>query len=162
MTPRVEIRRVVTGHDASGRSVVLSDAPVVGHDAMPGSTFVWVWRTTTTPADNDDPADRAASPPDLTQPDGSVLLLVDIAPGARSPLHRTRSLDYAFVLAGPVDLELDDGSTTRLETGAVVVQRGTMHAWVNPGPHTARMAYVLLDATEPTANGEKLPAYFPG
>ena len=158
----MQIRRVVTGHREDGRSVVLSDAPVVGHEAMPGSTFAWLWRTTASPADNDDPADRAASPPDLTQPNGSVLLLVDVAPGARSPLHRTRSLDYAFVLAGPVELELDDGSATRLETGAVVVQRGTMHAWVNPGPHTARMAYVLLDATEPTVNGEALPAYMPG
>lgn len=157
----MHIRRLVTGHDARGRSVVLSDAPVVGHEAMPGSTFAWLWRTTTAPADNDDPVDRAASPAELTQPGGSVLLLVDVAPGARSPLHRTRSLDYAFVLAGPVDLELDDGSATRLETGAIVVQRGTMHAWVNPGPHTARMAYVLLDATEPTAGGERLPADSP-
>ena len=158
----MEIRRVITGHDAEGRSVVLSDAPVAGVAATPGASFFWLWRTVTAPADNDDPVDRAADPPALTQAGGSVLLLTDLAPGARSPLHRTTSLDYALVLAGPVDLELDDGSTTRLETGAVVVQRGTMHAWVNPGPHTARMAYVLLDATEPTANGEKLPAYFPG
>ncbi len=158
----MQIRRIVTGYDVDGRSVVLSDAPVAGHEAMPGSTFAWLWRTTSAPADNDDATDRAADPPALTQPGGSVLLLVDVAPGARSPLHRTHSLDYAFVLAGPVDLELDDGSATRLETGAVVVQRGTMHAWVNPGPHTARMAYVLLDATAPTAGGQPLPAYMPG
>lgn len=157
-----EIRRVVTGHDPQGRSVVLSDAPVARVPATPGASFFWLWRTVATPVDNDDPADRAADPPALTQPGGSVLVFADLAPGARSPLHRTTSLDYALVLAGPVDLELDDGSTTRLETGAVVVQRGTMHAWVNPGPHTARMAYVLLDAAEPTANGERLPAYFPG
>lgn len=156
------IRRVVTGHAPDGRSVVLSDAPIAGVAATPGADFFWLWRTTTAPADNNDPADRAADPPALTQRGGSVLLLTDLAPGARSPLHRTTSLDYAFVLAGPVDLELDDGSTTRLETGAVVVQRGTMHAWLNPGPHTARIAYVLLDATEPTVNGEALPAYMPG
>jgi quercetin dioxygenase-like cupin family protein len=49
------------------------------------------------------------------------------------------------VLAGTVVLVLDDGSETALAAGEVVVQRGTNHAWANPGEDTARMAFVLVD-----------------
>ena len=61
-------------------------------------------------------------------------------------MHRTESIDYGIVLAGDVRLVLDDGSETALAVGDVVVQRGTNHAWVNPGNEPARMAFVLVDA----------------
>jgi mannose-6-phosphate isomerase-like protein (cupin superfamily) len=37
------------------------------------------------------------------------------------------------VIAGEIDLELD-GSIIHLTAGAVMVQRGTIHDWVNRGP----------------------------
>jgi quercetin dioxygenase-like cupin family protein len=60
-------------------------------------------------------------------------------------VHRTETIDYGIVLAGDVLLVLDDGSETPLTAGDVVVQRGTNHAWVNPGDESARMAFVLVD-----------------
>ena len=71
--------------------------------------------------------------------------IVDLAPGSLSPLHRTETVDYGIVLAGIVVLVLDDGSETALAAGDVVVQRGTSHAWANPGEDTSRMAFVLVD-----------------
>jgi naringenin degradation protein FdeH len=84
------------------------------------------------------------TPPD---PGGTIVRIVDLAPGSRSPMHRTGTVDYGIVLAGDVVLVLDDGNETALATGDVVVQRGTRHAWANPGKDTARMAFVLVDGS---------------
>ena len=64
--------------------------------------------------------------------------------------HRTRSVDYAIVLTGEIDMLLDD-SQVHLNTGDVLVQQGTNHAWVNNGTQTCRIAFVLIDAKEPPA-----------
>ena len=62
------------------------------------------------------------------------------APG----FHTTPTVDYGVVLSGRVVLELDDGVTTELAPGDVVVQNGTRHAWRNPGDEAARIIFVLL------------------
>ena len=141
-------RRVVTGHDAIGRSVVLADGPAPRTRTLPGAIFHELWSTNATPTplapeEPAEPTDRnLVTPPD---PHGTVIRIVDLAPGSRSPMHRTESLDYGIVLSGAVTLLLDDGSSTRLGPGDVVVQRGTDHAWVNETDEPARMAFVLVD-----------------
>ncbi|HEX3849280.1 MAG TPA: cupin domain-containing protein, partial [Steroidobacteraceae bacterium] len=66
--------------------------------------------------------------------------------GSGHPLmHRTESIDYGVVLEGSIVLILDD-SEVSLETGDVVIQRGTNHAWANRTDRTARMAFILLGA----------------
>jgi quercetin dioxygenase-like cupin family protein len=60
-------------------------------------------------------------------------------------MHRTETLDYALVLSGEVDMELDD-STTSLKAGDVIIQRGTNHSWINRGTEVARIAFILVDA----------------
>jgi quercetin dioxygenase-like cupin family protein len=157
MSRGLSVRRVVTGHDPAGKAVVIDDGviparPVLGGDAE----FAVVWVTNRSPADNDDATDLSGEPIGLVQPGGSVLRIVDIPAGVRSPLHRTCSLDYGIVLAGEIDLELDEGKRTPLGVGDVVVQRGTIHAWINRGTTTARMAFVLLDAAPATVGGKLL------
>jgi uncharacterized cupin superfamily protein len=61
--------------------------------------------------------------------------------------HRTRSLDYAVVIEGEIDMVLDD-SEVHLSAGDVLVQQGTNHAWVNRGSKPCRIAFVLIDARE--------------
>jgi len=72
-------------------------------------------------------------------------------------MHRTDSLDYGIVLEGEIVLELDDGKSVHLKAGDVVVQRGTIHAWVNPTDKPNRMAFILLDAKPATVGGKPLP-----
>src|ERR1700691_2540724 len=51
----------------------------------------------------------------------------------RAPsMHRTKTIDYALVLSGEIDMLLDD-SDVHLTSGDVVIQLGTNHAWVNRG-----------------------------
>jgi uncharacterized cupin superfamily protein len=69
--------------------------------------------------------------------------------GARhASMHRTKSIDYAVVLSGEIDMLLDD-SEVHLKAGDVLVQQGTNHAWVNRGKENCRIAFVLIDAEEP-------------
>jgi len=151
------MRRIVTGHDSDGRAVVTSDSSITGQELVPGAVqFAVIWKTLSSPADNNDAVDHAGEPGGLAQSGGSVLRIVDMAPGNRSPLHRTKSLDYGIVLSGEVDLELDDGRLIHLNPEDIVVQRGTIHAWINRGKTIARMAFVLLDATPVTAGGKIL------
>jgi len=153
------IRRVVTGHDASGSAVIWKDerfamAPIGGGIAW----FGRLWSTDRSPADNSAAVDGALRETGLTCPGGTVLRVVDIPPGARSPMHRTHSIDYGIVLEGEIVLELDEGRQTRVRAGEVIVQRGTNHAWINDTDRTTRIAFVLVDARPLEFGGQELPA----
>jgi quercetin dioxygenase-like cupin family protein len=153
----MEIRRIVTGHDARGHAVFKSDEMITGAQVEGGAAqFAVAWTTNVSPADNDDAFDGATRQVGLTCPGGTVVRFVDIGPGRRSPMHRTNSIDYGIVLEGELDLELDDGMTKRIRAGDIVVQRGTMHAWINNGTAPCRMAFVLIDAKPATVAGRTL------
>lgn len=141
-------RRVVTGHDASGRSVVLSDQPAPRVLQVGCSTFHEIWSSDEMPvllsADQDgEPTDRPIMVPPGAS--GTNVRIIDCDAGARTPVHRTETLDYAIVVAGSCTLELDDGSRTELSSGDVVIQRGTNHAWLVTGDQPARLCFVLVD-----------------
>jgi mannose-6-phosphate isomerase-like protein (cupin superfamily) len=173
------IRRVVTGHDESGKAIVQSDGIAQNVRVREGSGFVstLLWVTDETPAvvaSGIDRADRVigTAPP----PNGSILRVVDFPPvtpdvegldqgallramgvdhpaadgaASRHPyMHRTRSVDYAVILTGEIDMLLDD-SEVHLNAGDVVVQQGTNHAWVNRSQSVCRIAFILLDAHDP-------------
>jgi quercetin dioxygenase-like cupin family protein len=140
-------RRIVTGHDAAGRSVVLSDAPTPKTLDMGTAAFHEVWITDRTPvaiaASEPEPTDRPVrTPPPVG---GVVVRFTEMAPGAESPLHRTETVDVGVVLEGETWLLLDDGSETRVGEGDAVVQRGTNHAWANRSDRPVRMMFVLID-----------------
>ena len=149
------IRRVVTGHDDQGTSVVLSDGPPPQHHGMQGpgvgADFVEIWSTpqpvpelTSTPAS--EPNERAFT---IMPPEGHLLRLIRIYPpkdgGKRTIMHRTKTLDYVVVIEGEVVLILDDSEVV-LGKGEVVVQRGTNHAWENRSEEVALMAFFHIDA----------------
>ncbi|MBO0865282.1 MAG: cupin domain-containing protein, partial [Mycobacterium sp.] len=86
---------------------------------------------------------------------GTRFMIAEYPPGNQPRRHRTETIDYIVVLSGTIDMELDAGQTLTLHAGDVVVQRGTHHAWRNPGPEVCRMAFVLVDA-EPLGIGQAL------
>jgi quercetin dioxygenase-like cupin family protein len=75
---------------------------------------------------------------------GTRVRIVDMPPGARSPMHRTESVDYGVVLEGEITLVLDDGSATTVGPGELIVQRGTDHAWENRSGAVTRILFVLV------------------
>ena len=140
-------RRIVTGHDASGRSVVLSDAPTPKTLDIGTAAFHEVWLTDHVPVaiadDEPEPTDRPVRTP---PPAGGVgVRFTEMAPGGASPMHRTETVDVGVVLEGETWLLLDDGSETRCGPGDAVVQRGTNHAWANRSDQPVRMMFVMID-----------------
>ena len=76
-----KLRRVVTGHNAQGKSIVALDGPpgsIVGTERA-GLGEIWI--TARTPADNRDPADAGARPVRLEPPvNGSIFWFFVLAP----------------------------------------------------------------------------------
>lgn len=148
-------RRVVTGHDAGGRSVILSDGVPpqehAMHGAGVGADFLEMWSTPeTVPTLTSQPdSEPSLRPFTIMPPSGHLMRIIDIYPpsmgGRRTVMHRTRTLDYAVVIEGEVVLVLSD-SEVALGPGAVVVQRGTDHAWENRGDAVTRMAFFHIAA----------------
>jgi quercetin dioxygenase-like cupin family protein len=142
----LHIRRVVTGHDERGRAVVAIDE--VSRNVIsrrPRHESCVIWSTGAFPADNSSALDGATRPVGSTDPGGSVFRIVEYAPGVAPRNHRTESIDYAVVMAGEIDMEID-GGTVHLRQGDVLVQRGTVHNWINRGSEPCVIAFVLIAA----------------
>ena len=154
----VQVRRVVTGHNERGRAVVSIDEMAKNiYSSRPGITASVIWTTDATPADNSGSEDAGARQVGLTLAGGSVFRVIEFAPGNAARMHRTDSVDYAVVISGEIDMELDDNEV-HLKAGDVLVQRGTIHNWVNRGDGPCVMAFVLIDAKPVTIGGKTLRA----
>jgi mannose-6-phosphate isomerase-like protein (cupin superfamily) len=175
-------RRIVTGHDADGKAIAIFDGPVISRQRSPGSNaLTMLWLTAETPADVSGSADRAETKTGLPPPpSGSIFRIVDFPPvtvgsppvdhhamllgmgidpatqgyARHANTHRTRTIDYAVVLEGEIDMLMDD-SEVHVKAGDVLVQQGTNHAWVNNGTKPCRIAFILIDAKEPPAWRER-------
>src|SRR5579859_4582362 len=143
----MKIRRVVTGHDASGKAVVKIDE-VCGNviSRRPKHSSCVVWTTPSVPADVSDDQDGAARKVATSDPQGTVFRIVQYQPGVAPRMHRTESVDYAAVVSGEIDMELDDGVVVHLKQGDTLVQRATIHNWVNRGTEPCVIAFVLVAA----------------
>ncbi|WP_084145012.1 cupin domain-containing protein [Amycolatopsis jejuensis] len=151
-------RRVVTGHDSSGKAVVRSDDLVDSEPRLPGYEAKVVWCTSRFPPSNDEETFDDGTP----GPKGSRVLfrVAEMQPGesAVPNMHRTETQDVAVVISGELDMVLDSGEVVeRLAAGDIVVQRGTMHSWVARGEEPLRVLFVLMDAAPVRIGGEALP-----
>jgi mannose-6-phosphate isomerase-like protein (cupin superfamily) len=148
-------RRVVTGHDAGGKSLVLSDGPPPQHHSMHGlgvgADFHELWSDGDTIPELALGAAREPNerPFTIMPLAGHLLRILDVFPlkdgGKRTVMHRTQTLDYVVVIEGELVLILDD-SEVILKPGDVVVQRGTDHAWENRSSRIARAAFFHIGA----------------
>ena len=154
----LNIRRVVTGHDDQGRAKVLIDE-TMGNvvSQRPGALYSVVWSSESFPVDNDTKLDPSRKKIGTTIPNGTVFRIVSFGPGVAPRNHRTDSIDYAVVMSGEIDMDLD-GMTVHLKAGDVLVQRGTIHNWINTGSEPCVIAFVLVSAKPVTAGGKLLPA----
>src|SRR5476651_634952 len=172
-----DIRRVVVGLDDNNKSVVMFDSQMPLKSGEYGLNSTNLWVTNTYPLGfsfNDDtsaipvgvsPLDNGTKfrvvefPPldaatEAKMEPGFLMKTVGpVAPARGLPvthplMHRTRSVDYAVVLSGEIDMMLDD-SVVHLKPGDTVIQQATNHAWVNHGTETCRILFVLMDSKQP-------------
>src|SRR5215470_8098452 len=157
-TMALQIRRVVTGHDQNGRAIVSIDEICTNvMSRRPAHSSCVVWSTGEFPTDNDVNADGGARPLASVDPNGTVYRLDEYAQGVAPRNHRTESIDYAVVMSGEIDMELD-GTNVHLKAGDVLVQRGTIHNWNNKGTEPCLIAFVLVAAKPVERAGELLTA----
>jgi mannose-6-phosphate isomerase-like protein (cupin superfamily) len=171
-----EVHRVVTGFDAQDRSTTLFDSTEPLSSGASGLPSKTLWITDSYPP-GFTTEDAAKQKIGLTPPDnGTKILEVEFPPldkaavakmdpnfmmkvvGDKAPKrgvpvsnpleHRTRTLDYAIIMSGEIDMMLDD-KTVHLKAGDVVIQQATNHAWLNHGSEPCRIIFVLMDSKEP-------------
>jgi len=169
-------RRVVTGHDEHGASIVVSDEAIAPRTSpgLPGVDMLYLWGSDapqTYPDAGAEPAWIAHFPP----PGGFRFLTFSIPPAGQewadagsdeavahakatfpglletfseedAGVHASDTTDVALVLSGEVVLELGDGVERTLRAGDTVVQNGTRHAWTNRTSEPVEMLFVLLGA----------------
>jgi naringenin degradation protein FdeH len=170
----LDVRRVVTGHDAAGRAVILrDDVPEVQLRARTGARSQQIWITehaADLPSAADPTPKITGTNPPLT---GSIFRILEIPPensykprteadadehrratgvavgplgkGKHAGMHRTHSIDYALILAGEIDMLVDEGEV-HLKAGDVVVQGACNHAWANRGDAPCTIAFILIGA----------------
>jgi hypothetical protein len=178
--PLKPIRRIVTGHNANGKSIILRDeeAPnAIRPEYFAGGGLTDLWETKQTPACNAGTTDSVERPIHLEPPPtGSIFRIVDFPPdgsvkpadmkkafdaiqathtligSARHPgFHKTKTVDYAIIMHGEIWALFDEGETL-LKAGDVLVQRGTSHGWSNRTNDICRVAFILIDAEPVSAN----------
>jgi quercetin dioxygenase-like cupin family protein len=153
----LQIRRVVTGHESGRATVKIDEVSKNLASSRPGATACVVWTTEGFPVDNTGEEDAGLRKTGTTLDNGTVFRILELAPGVSPRNHRTDSIDYAVVISGEIDMELDDTSV-HLKAGDVLVQRGTIHNWVNKGTAPCVIAFVLIAAKPVSAGGKVLNA----
>jgi mannose-6-phosphate isomerase-like protein (cupin superfamily) len=172
-----ETRRVVTGIDKDNKAIVLFDSSLTLKPGGSGNPAANLWMTDSLPPGFSFREDTATKPLGLSPPDnGTVIRMVEFPPldpakeaamapdfmmkvvGEHAParglppkhplMHRTRTVDYAIIMAGEIDMMLDD-AVVHVKAGDVVIQQATNHAWVNRGKEPCRIVFVLMDSKQP-------------
>jgi hypothetical protein len=165
--PTKPVRRIVTGHDAAGRSIIVSDGPTPNVYAAPfGPSYAQVpWALGPAAAPGDEPAPAGHHFPP-SAPGSTILRIIDFPPDDQVDVeklhqvfdsydargkgdqrhfffHKTESVDFAVCLEGEVYALLDEGETI-MRPGDVLIQRATNHSWSNRSDKHCRMLFVLI------------------
>jgi hypothetical protein len=158
----LQVRQVVTGHDAEGRAVFVRDEQVDG-TPIPGlGEIAFLWgadEPATYPNAGDNPAAAGPYPPlggirfligRWYSPDGVVapepVPRMHIEDGDEPGFHRTDSTDFGVLISGNLALELDDGAEVLLSPGDVLVENGTRHRWRVVGDVPATLVSFIIGA----------------
>ncbi len=169
-------RRVVTGHNASGKSIIAEDGPPGVSLGQGGVGLFEMWVNTQRPANNLVEEGLTAEKLQLEPPPtGDRFRFFGVAP--ENPDISTEQLEQmteaGFAAIGAAHCRPDtsrhpamhrtktidyiivlsgkvtlllDDDETELGPFDVVIQRGTNHAWINKGSEPALLVAVLIDA----------------
>ena len=170
------MRRIVTGHDEEGKSIICIDGPPARSIGEEVGGLFELWNTDGNSIDTLDSLDRAdqdiiLSPPEggskfryfqITSTPGGIPMEVmqEIAADAFEKIgaahHRIDTSRHPamhktetidYIILLKGDVTLIlDKEEVTLEPFDVVVQRGTNHAWVNNGTEPALLIAVLIDS----------------
>lgn len=144
-------RRIVTGVDDKGKSMIASDGRVpenaqYGEEKISGSVL---WKEDEVPVNIGKHAETLDGYTfNLEPPSGGMTAhILTLEPGFNGAYHQTKTIDFVFILSGKLELKLEEGRTI-LSPGDTVIQRGTNHAWRVIGNEPCTLGAVMLSATQ--------------
>lgn len=137
------VRRVVTAHNADGKSHIANDEVV---------DFANIWNGTP-----DHPLGTASGtePPGVSHATGQTRCFVAAIAPSKDPkpttanrigYHRANGIAYCLILNGEI-VFLVDRQEVVVRAGDVVVERNTLHSWRNEGSEPVAMFIVTVSAT---------------
>ena len=159
-------RRVVTGQNAAGKAIVVSDEVLA-----PGETavmdFYTLWGADEPPHFPQDGSHPPQTPVMFPGPGAYRFFTWTLAPNSVSAptpeemaalpadvlrhleadepgMHTSDTVDLEIVIAGEASLEFDDGAVVHLKAGDYLVQNGTRHRWFNRGDVPTTVAGVII------------------
>lgn len=137
------MRRVVTAHNAEGKSYVASDE-------MIDVAALW-----TTKPDQPLGAARAGEPKLVSRATGETRYFVATIQPSKDPkptlvnrvgFHRTPGIAYCYLLTGEI-VFLVDTQEVKVRAGDLVIERNTMHSWRNDGTVPVSMLITVVNAS---------------
>ncbi len=156
MVPKNKIRRIITGHSNTGKSIIVSDTVVEGTSLGAGKKFIQLWGEDSIPEHpnngdvqkNLDWFPKAGGhrffvwvvPPksNISEEPKSKSEINSLFPGfldffeENTPgMHTTNTVDCTYLISGSIFLELDDQKETEMHEGDSIIQNGTRHRWHN-------------------------------
>jgi hypothetical protein len=140
-TQAARIRRIVTGHNAEGKSYIVND------ETVPVSS---VWATKPDQPLGAPTADEKVLVSRMT---GETRFFMASIQPSRDPkpnlenrigFHRTGGIAYCYLLGDIVFLV--DTQEVRVRAGDVVIERNTMHSWRNDGTAPVAMVITSINA----------------
>ena len=158
------IRLVVTGRNAQGKSMVVSDEMVAATE---------MWRVTPDRplgpapagepkeilppmAENPGPQGNARPQAEMAGTGRSRFFFATFQPNGKATLanrqgfHRTQTIDYIYVLSGEVNCLLDT-QEVKVKTGDALLLRNTVHAWRNDGDIPCRILCTMVGVGQPAS-----------
>jgi quercetin dioxygenase-like cupin family protein len=151
-------RRVIVGVGEDGRSRVVSDSASPHFAAASDQVaFAELWLTPS-PAPEPggafvDIASQAPRGPEPEDPRGTLCRVVRFEPASATgepaaQMHATKTVDYVYVISGELLCTLENGESTAIRAGDILIQRGTAHAWSNPTEEPCVALFVQVGAPD--------------
>jgi uncharacterized cupin superfamily protein len=119
------------------------DGEMESISGRPGFSRTEMWATKNLPPvlTDEDPTTWEVG---TTIENGSAFRIIKFDPGLAGRRHVTESIDYAVILSGEIDMELAEGEEVHFQAGDVLIQRATIHNWINRGQEPCIIAFILL------------------
>lgn len=142
------MRSLIAGTDDDGRSCILSEVAIEDRDInTEGPSFrTDVFKLRETPPPPRPPA-KASYHETGVAPGHADFLVLQMPAGIQHPMHHTDTLNFHTIVAGSLEVLLDDGPH-RLDCGDSLVLPGIDHGW-RAGPSGCTMTILNLGSVRP-------------
>ncbi|KAF5869569.1 putative cupin domain protein [Botrytis fragariae] len=163
-TPKFDNKCYITTNSPDGKTTTFVDSTsFVTKSTYPGLTLRYAYSATSTPSLTDETDLKAHQ--EMTKQEkivsfpsagGSAAAFLHFDPnpdGTEGFMHRTRTLDYVYVVEGEAEYTVNSGEKKIFKKGDVVIQRAGWHAWKNVSKKEGATLFAVTVGAEGATEG---------